>query len=632
MNMKVLKWFSKIDFIVYIVLLFVIYNGRIFGQSSTIELKNGSFYIDGKKFFVKGIGYDAGGYPGMTPWNHPFNQDILDHDMQRIADGGFNTIRTWSALTEQELQEVSKYNLKIIMGISIDQTGDFSNTDFINSSLQTIQNVLAYSKNYDNIIAYLVMNEPQPDHVFTVGYKSTVSFWKQMINQIHQLKPGVPVSVSNTCVSDYIDPEIYDFTAFNIYPYNPATVNFSHYYPAYVKFIKSLRNDDRPLIVTEYGLSVSPTGPGNWGYGGNTLDEQEKGILYMYRSLIDGGASGSCVFQYSDGWAKAGNEFVHDDSPEEWFGLVEYTSVDDKYGIPRPVWDSLIIYNRVIIESPRNQEVYNHAVPVEIISSDTVFSVEAWINGSIVMVDTIKNDYLLDTLNLTVDSLKDIQLEFYFKNSLQQIIKSENIQILVTKMPLSLPEININVSPKPEKKDISIQATYTLDNNSSLSTDSVLNCVFYPHVGWDYGTAEVCTLSSEGSSVVRNYDLSSDYNVITIAAGTNAKYGNFVRRIVNQNIYIISDTTAIVMDPDLIKKDESQDLFYPNPASEYIIINADDNNTILYTLVDESGRMIKKGQLNQDKKIDVSMLREGIYIVVIQKSNRQTRAATFIKD
>src|SRR4030042_2384446 len=82
-----------------------------FGQVPRIELKNNFFYLDGAKFFMKGIGYEVGAYPGVLPWNRPFNPDVLESDLTRIVDGGFNTIRTWSAFTNQELKVVQKYDL-----------------------------------------------------------------------------------------------------------------------------------------------------------------------------------------------------------------------------------------------------------------------------------------------------------------------------------------------------------------------------------------------------------------------------------------------------------------------------------------------------------------------------------------
>jgi len=136
----------------------------------------------------------------------------------------------------------------------------------------------------------------------------------------------------------------------------------------------------QPLIITEYGLSVSPGGPGNWGYGGNSLTEQQEGILHMYKSLVDGGASGSCVFNYSDGWWKGGNEFVHDDVAEEWFGLVQYTSLTDTQGQERPVWEAVKMYQSAVITQPKSSEIYTNQVPVEVFLNDTVDRIDIYPN------------------------------------------------------------------------------------------------------------------------------------------------------------------------------------------------------------------------------------------------------------
>ena len=76
-----------------------------------IELKNGYFYIDGNKFFVKGVGYEVGAIPGQLPWERAFDPDLLDFDMQRIESAGFNTIRTWGAFTNDELNVVKNHNI-----------------------------------------------------------------------------------------------------------------------------------------------------------------------------------------------------------------------------------------------------------------------------------------------------------------------------------------------------------------------------------------------------------------------------------------------------------------------------------------------------------------------------------------
>ncbi len=105
-----------------------------------------------------------------------------------------------------------------------------------------------------------------------------------------------------------------------------------------------MNTSQSPLIITEFGLSVSPTGPGNWGYGGNSLFLQSEGDWFMYKALVDGGAAGSCIFNYSDGWWKGGNEGIHNDAAEECCGLVNYTSLADQHGVEGPVWKAVNLF------------------------------------------------------------------------------------------------------------------------------------------------------------------------------------------------------------------------------------------------------------------------------------------------
>lgn len=618
----------------YLALLFLsVLSSNLFCQEKKISFKNGFYYIDGKKVFLKGIGYEQGAYPGMLPYNRPFNKDIMEHDMKRIVDGGFNTIRTWNAFTEQELQVVQNFNLNIIMGIWIDPGGDFSDQSIVNSALQLTQGILNYSKKYNNIIGYLIMNEPAPDHIFDVGYQNTVSLWKKLISLIHSQHPGVPVSIANTCVGDFIDPSLFDFSACNVYPYNPVTVNFTHLYPAYIRYLKnSIKNNEEPLIITEYGLSVSPTGPGNWGYGGNTLQQQEEGILYMFRSLLDGGASGSCIFNYSDGWWKAGNEFIHDDAAEEWFGLVEYTSVDDKYGTPRPAWDSVSKYNRAIITSPQNQEIYNDKIPVEIFTIDTVYKVIVYNSNNKVLEDTIRDNYLSDTIYLNTDSIEATDLKFYFENADQQILKTETISCLNVKNEIQLPLIEFNADPEPKKGNTYVDVIYNVINSGPLQLSNELDYAFYPHTGWDYGTAGTTILNGDANPS-KYFTISQNINVITIAAGINATYGSFTKRIAGQEVFILADTGQTTNNEIIPLKNQSKDPFniIPNPAHNYISLK---NSSVLfdnYYITDQSGRLIKTGNAGMSGLIDISTFEAGFYTIYYQTGNRFSYS-NFIKE
>lgn len=125
---------------------------------------------------------------------------------------------------------------------------------------------------------------------------------------------------------------------------------------------------DKPLIITEHGLSVSPNGDGR-GYGGNTLAEQRDGMIRMNEDWLAAGAVGGCAFMWTDGWWKTGSEDQHNPGPESWYGILE---VDTDYvGKPRPVYYALKEFNKAIRTLPRDGQ-----------NVTEVFEVEVWSPGA----------------------------------------------------------------------------------------------------------------------------------------------------------------------------------------------------------------------------------------------------------
>src|SRR5210317_871446 len=257
-------------FLKHILILLLLLSGILVkGQNRPLSFEDGYYHVNNEKVFLKGIGYEAGAVPGQLPWERELDESLLRFDMERIEKAGFNAIRTWSAFTEEELDIIRDYDIHIIMGIWIDPHADFSNPGFVANAEAIVEDVLSYSKNYENIIGYLIMNEPLPKTIFDAGYQNTVELWTRLIAIIHDQHPGIPVSMAHYPANTFIDPSVFDFSAYNLYIYNPVTVNLTHGYAAFVEYLGSLREDEAPLLITEFGLSVSPSGQGNWGYGGN---------------------------------------------------------------------------------------------------------------------------------------------------------------------------------------------------------------------------------------------------------------------------------------------------------------------------------------------------------------------------
>jgi len=584
-------------------------------SAQDVELKNNFFYLDNQKFFVKGIGYEAGATPGSLPWAREFEPEILHSDIQRILSAGYNTIRTWAPFTEEELELLNQYDIKIIMGIWIDPHGDFSDPDFVNSAITIVSDVLSYSKNFDNIIAYLIMNEPFPETVAAAGYQATADLWTLLIQIIHNEHPGRPVSFSNTCNGTYIDPALFDFSGFNVYIYNPVTVSYLHGYREFVAYLDELSVPGKPLVITEYGLSVSPSGQGTWGYGGNTFADQISGVLHMYKSLVDGGAAGSCVFNYNDGWWKGGNEFVHDDNPEEWFGLVEYINLADKFGHERPIWEAVKSHQSAIITQPLSPEIYGTQVPIEVFFHDTINRLEIESDEDLLYETQVNSLYLLDTLFFSVEEATDLLLTFKAYDVSGNLVKSEEKSVLLSPGELSLPSIEVNITNEDYWETGFVNVQYQINKGTDFSTGSQLEYVYYPHIGFDYGLSFAWTMPDQQEvSFSTSHQIGANVDVFTVGGAIDASFGNFHKRIVEElNLSNLGEISPVPILPD---PDLAFDIF-PNPVSGYFSFKFRqpmENGS--FSVFNSLGKTaIPWRPVHNKQNIDVAFLAPGIYYI-----------------
>jgi beta-galactosidase/beta-glucuronidase len=161
----------------------------VYSQSKTkIELKDNWYYLNGQRFFIKAIGYEIGARPGQNPYEGVRNDDLdlLKYDLKVIKEGGYNAIRTWSQYSEAQLKLVQESGLKLIMGIDVNPDGKYGDPQFVKECVDKVKNVTAYSKKYDCIITYLVINEPQTDHIHKVTGKAFVDLMKTLIDELHK--------------------------------------------------------------------------------------------------------------------------------------------------------------------------------------------------------------------------------------------------------------------------------------------------------------------------------------------------------------------------------------------------------------------------------------------------------------
>jgi hypothetical protein len=343
------------------------------------SVKGDWLYVDGEKFFVKGIGYSPA-YPGVLPWKRTFDEASMRRDFAFIKAAGFNTIRTWNPLSPQEIDIAREYGLFVMQGIWVNYTGNFASEDNLERSMNILYSEIEKTKDKDNVLIYLLGNEPLPSQLFTSGLKEVEDYFLNMRNSIKELFPNQFVSIANWVQSDFLNTRIWDVVCLNLYPYAPESVSHSLGFAGYAEWIKKTQAVDKPLILSEVGLSVSPTGKGAKGYGGNTVEEQRDRLISCYSEAIDAGVTGVCVFEFIDEWWKnfdnGEDQLTHENSdPEEWFGIAYF---DEKKGelVGRPSYEAISEYNKALIIEPKATKKYSQNIPVEVYITEDVDTVE----------------------------------------------------------------------------------------------------------------------------------------------------------------------------------------------------------------------------------------------------------------
>ncbi|MFZ4456549.1 MAG: glycoside hydrolase family 2 TIM barrel-domain containing protein [Bacteroidales bacterium] len=516
---------------------------------NVIELKDNWYYLNGEKYFIKAIGYEIGARPGQHPYQGKRADDLelLKFDLKVIKEAGYNTIRTWSQFSEAQLKVAQASGLKLIMGLEINPDGDYSDPKFAQDCQTSVSKVMSYAKNYDCIITYLVINEPQTDHIHKVSGKAFINLMKTLINVIHAEHHGIPVTLSaNAMISDYMDESIFDVYAYNCYDHSEAqtaTMGFKDY----IKGLNQLNGLDKPFITTEFGYSVSHKGYGR--YGGQTLTEQSAGLISNYRDLMDAGAVGMCPFYYADGWWKGGDQNYHNpEQPEEWFGFWGYRDVNDKFGSPRPVWFAMRDYMKALIISPKNKEIYQSGtVPVELFVDKNVRKVVVKLNDKELYSKNIaKEGYFSDNLNLTPKGIEYMELAFEFYDKSNKVVKTESIHILVSTTPFDLPKLTIEVTPDKDLNDSKTATVKTkIETKDGFKIGDDLRVSYNTHLGWEVGPQATVSIKDQLAQKLiqteHTFSIPDNSWIVNASAGVSVQYGKFTFRIHDQKLIFRGD-------------------------------------------------------------------------------------------
>ena len=129
---------------------------KIADDEVKLEIRDGWYYINGEKTYINTLGYEIGARPGQHP-KEPRAKELvrMKNDLNLIKEAGFNAIRIWADLSEEEVKLVQASGLYLIFGIETNQYADFSDPEFVDEALYIVDSIVSYTRNYNCIISYL---------------------------------------------------------------------------------------------------------------------------------------------------------------------------------------------------------------------------------------------------------------------------------------------------------------------------------------------------------------------------------------------------------------------------------------------------------------------------------------------
>jgi len=337
-----------------------------------VTIKDGWFQVNGEPFFVKGQGYELGGGRGGIPMERTFDPELMARDIALLKKAGFNTVRGWNPYTVEELLVLKKHGLMVIQGSYVDFGRYLEDKAYAEEVRQNLAEVVRAAKPFDNILFHTISNEPHIEEILRSGMDAYRAACRELVAAAKAEDPTCLLGYSHCMKNEFLDQSMWDIVFFNDYMYTGDQLKRSLKYRGHVEWLIREHAGGKPFVLGEFGLAVSPSGEGNMGYGGNTLEEQRDGDLFMVQSMIDAGGQGGCLFMWRDGWWKFGDEMTHDDHPEEWYGILGIDDWDsDPRGTPRPVYYAFKEYNQLILTEPRQMVAYEGAeVPVDAYVTD----------------------------------------------------------------------------------------------------------------------------------------------------------------------------------------------------------------------------------------------------------------------
>ena len=313
---------KKVWVTIFVLFLLIIIGGDVYSETK-VTWDERNIYVDGELYYIKGVCYSLNYGPQHMYGAIPTS--VWENDFRMIKEAGINTIRTYAPLPTEILDLADKYGLKVIENICYpSEKTDYRSKADLENLKRTALTYVERDKNHPAILMWSIWNDmpfkwSEGGSILKKYDKATVnSFLKEIYLAIKEKDKNHPVTGSNILGKEGEDIgfEFLDVISFN------AFLGISDWFTG--KF--SLKLAKSQINKIERVSSIQRKKPGlvlETGYSTYCKLYSQGKILDTQIKVAGSKVAGVVLFQWADGWEKAGNPLVQDNHIEEHWGIVD---------------------------------------------------------------------------------------------------------------------------------------------------------------------------------------------------------------------------------------------------------------------------------------------------------------------
>ena len=266
--------------------------------NDVVSVSDRQIMVNDKFYLIKGICYHP-----VPKGKSSRDFGTLTQDLVLMVEAGINTIRVYAPIEEESvLDEIDKAGLKVIIGFGYNQGGK---NDIVSGTFIDYVNKF---KNHKAILMWELGNEY---NYHPEWFDGDIKNWYKAMNDaagvIHNNDPSHPVTTAHGDLPDVLalsmSPNI-DVWGMNVYrSVRPETI-----------FKEWKKVSEKPMYLSETGAdSYMQIAKDGYAQGVNEKAQADATAIIL-KATFNGQdiCSGVTLFQFTDGWWKAGNNEVQD--------------------------------------------------------------------------------------------------------------------------------------------------------------------------------------------------------------------------------------------------------------------------------------------------------------------------------